>query len=84
MASPTPGVALDLVEDVYGDIVRDEERIVCPLRRIDRDDAEQRRGLLLDRDTLLLHVLRQLRERHLNAVVHVDGVDVGIGAKLER
>ena len=55
-----------------------------PFRRIDRDDAEQSRRLLLNRHALLLHILRQLRKRHLNAVVHVDGVDVGVGAKLER
>ena len=54
------------------------------LRRIDRDDAEQRGRLLLHRDALPLHLLRQLGERDLHAVVDVDGVDVGIGAELER
>ena len=53
-------------------------------RRIDRDDAEQRRRLLLDRHALALHVGRQARQRDLDAVVDVDGIDVGIGAELER
>ena len=78
------GRALDLVEQVDGDVVGDEQRVVGLLRRVDRDHAEQRRGLLLDGDALALHVLRQLGQRHLHAVVDVDGVDVGIGAELER
>ena len=57
---------------------------MCAFRRGKRDDAEQCRRLFLNRHALLLHVLRQLRKRNLNAVVHVDGVDVRIGAKLER
>ena len=78
------GRALDLVEQIDGDVIGKEQRIVGVLGRIDRDDAEQRRRFLLYRDALALHVRRQLRQRHLDPVVDVDGVDVGIGAELER
>ncbi len=77
------GRALDLIEQIDGDVIGEEQRIVGVLGRIDRDDAEQRRGFLFYRDALALHVRRQLRQRHLDAVVDVDGVDVGIGAELE-
>ena len=79
------GRAFDLVEQIDGDIVGDEtaDRGVL-LRGIDRDDAEKRGGLLLDRDTLALHFGRQARQRDLDPVVDVDRVDVGIGAELER
>ena len=78
------GRAFDPIEQVDGDVIGEEQRIVGVLGRIDRDDAEQRRGFLLHRDALALHVRRQLRQRHLDPVVDVDGVDVGIGAELER
>ena len=77
------GRALDLVEQVDGDVVGEKQRIVGVLRRIEGDHAEQRRGLLLDRHALALHVGRQARKRDLDPVVDVDGVDVGIGAELE-
>jgi hypothetical protein len=76
--------ALDLVEHVDGDVIRQVELVVRVLGRVERDHAEQRRRLLLDRDALALHVLRQARQRHLDAVVDVDGVGVGIGAEVER
>jgi hypothetical protein len=76
--------ALDLIEDVDGDVVGDEQRIVGALGRIDGNDAEHGRGFLLDADTLALHFLRQFRQCHLDTVVEIDRVDVGIGAKLER
>jgi hypothetical protein len=40
--------------------------------------------MLLHRQTLLANILRQLGQRDLHAVVDVDRVDVGVGAKLER
>jgi hypothetical protein len=76
--------ALDLVEQVDGHVVREEQRIVAVLRRIHRDDAEQCRRFLLHRDALPLHLLRQARQRDLYPVVDVDRVDVGVGAELER
>ena len=54
------------------------------LWRVDCDHAKQSRGLLLDRDALALHVLRQFGEGNLHPVIDVHRVDVGIGAKLER
>ena len=54
------------------------------LRRIDRDERQDRRRLLLDVDPLPLNFRRQLRQRDLHPVVDVDRIDVGIGAELER
>jgi hypothetical protein len=51
---------------------------------IDGDHREQRRGLLLDRDALAACLLRQAGEGDLDAVVDVDGVDIRVGAELER
>ena len=54
------------------------------LRRIDRHDAEQGRRFLFDRDTLPLHLVGQARQRDLHTVIDIDGIDVGVGAQLER
>ena len=77
------GSGLDLVDKVDGGIVGDEERIESAFGRVDRDHAKQGGRLFLNRDTLPLHILGQLRQRHLNAVVHIDGIDIRVGAKLE-
>ena len=78
------GRALDAVEQIDRDVVRDEERVLDALGRVDRQHAEQRGGLLLDRDALLANVLGQLGQGDLDPVVDVDGVDVRIGAEFER
>ena len=46
--------ALDLIEQVDGDEVGNKQRVMCALGRIDCDDPEQARRLLLDRDALAL------------------------------
>ena len=78
------GRALDPVEQVDGDVVGEEQRIVGVLGRVDGDHAEQRRRLLLDRNALALDLRRKAWKCHLDAVVDVDRVDVRIGAELER
>ncbi len=77
------GGALDLIEQIDRDVIGEEQRIVGVLRRIDRDDAEQRRRFLLDRHALALHLRRELRQRDLHAIVDIDRVDVRIGSEFE-
>ena len=50
---------------------------------VESDELQDRRRPLDDRQALELHLLRQLRQRGLHAVVDVDRVDVGIGAERE-
>ena len=76
--------ALDLVEKVDRHVIGNEQWVVGGFGRIDGEHAEERRGLLLDRNALPLDVLRQLGQCDLNAIVDVDGVDVRIGSELER
>ncbi len=47
------------------------------------DELQDRGGPLLDRQSLALHLLGKLGERRLDAVVDVDGVDVGVAAERE-
>src|SRR6516165_3606802 len=54
------------------------------LRRIERNDAEQGGRFLLDGDALALHLRRQVGQRHLDAIIDVDGVDIRIGTQFER
>ena len=78
------GRALDPVEQIDRDVVRDEQRIVRMLGRVDGNDAEQGRRFLLDGHALASNVLRQAGKGNLHTIVHVDGIDVRIGAELER
>jgi hypothetical protein len=77
------GRALDLVEEIDRDVIRDEQGIMRVLGGIDGDHREQRRGFLLDRDALAARLLRQAGEGDLDPVVDVDGVDIGVGTELE-
>ena len=74
---------LDIVEDVDGRVIRQEQRVVKLFGRIDGDDAQQRRGLLLDAQAAALDLVGKLRFGEADAVLHIDGVDVGIGADRE-
>jgi hypothetical protein len=78
-----PWRALDLVEEIDRDVIRDEQRIVRVLGGIDGDHREQRGRFLLDRDALAACFLRQAGKGDLDPVVDVDGVDIRIGAELE-
>ena len=77
------GHALDVVEDVDGGVVAQEQRVVAAVRRVDRQHLQDRRRLLLDGDALAADLLGQLRHGQGDAVLHVDRVDVGVGADLE-
>ena len=76
--------ARNRVEHVDDGVVGDEQRILLAVGAVEHDELQDRRGFLLHDQALLLHLGRQLRQRGLNAVVDVDGVDVGIGAERER
>ena len=78
------GDAAEAVEHVDGDVVGDEQRRLLGALAAEGEEFQDRRGALLHRHTLALHLLRQAREGGLDAVVDVDGVDVRVGAELER
>jgi hypothetical protein len=82
VASPTPGTRA-ASSSVDGRVVRQEQRVAAALGRIDGHDLQERRGLLLGRDALPLHLGRQLRQRGVDAVVDVDRVEIGVGADRE-
>ena len=77
------GNAIYDVEDVNRDVVADEERVVTAVRRIeiggDRDIAR----LLRDSDAGPDHFVGQLGRSDLDIVLHVDGCDIEIVARLE-
>ena len=72
-----------LVDDIDGGVIGDEERVVFPVFAVERNELQYRGRFLLDRQSLLLELRGQLRERRLDAIIDVDRVDVGIGAKLK-
>ena len=74
------GHPLDVVEDVDGGVVAQEQRVVATVGRVDRQHLKDRRRLLLDGHALPADLLGQLRQRQRDPVLHVDCVDVGIGA----
>ena len=55
---PDAGRALDLVEQIDGDVVGNIQRVMGMLGRVDRDHTKQRRRLLFDGDALTLNVLQ--------------------------
>ena len=75
--------ARKLVENVDGDVIGDEQRILFALLAGEADELQHRRRALPDGQALLLDFLRQLRQRGLHAVVDGDRVKVGVGAERE-
>ena len=65
-------------------VVAHEQAVVFAVRRIQRDDLQDRRVLLLHADALRLHRLGQRGECELHAVLHQHLVDIGVGADRER
>ena len=78
------GNALERIEHVDIRVVGDIGRVVAVARRIDRDHHHERRRLLLHLNALRLHRRRQLRQREVHAVLHVDLRQFRIGADLEE
>ena len=72
------------VDDVDGRVVAEINGVVGILRRVDGDDLQQRGGFLADGQARARDFLGKLRRGEAGAVLHVDGVDVGIGAQRER
>jgi hypothetical protein len=71
------------VDDVDGRIVAQINRIVGALRRIDVDDLQKGGEFLADAQAIARHLLRQLRRGETGIVLHIDGVDVRVGAQRE-
>ena len=78
------GQPRQLVLDVDGGVVAQEQAVVGRFRRRQRHEQQDRRRLLLDGDALVLHRLRQLRQRARHAVLHQHLREVEVGADLER
>ena len=78
-----PGHPLQRVYDVDLGVVGEKQRVAGSLWRVDSDDLQQRGRLLLGRNPVALHLGRQLRQRLVDAVGDVDGVEVGVTADLE-
>src|SRR5262249_36933350 len=71
------------IYDVDRRVVAQINGIVGALRRIEVDDLQQRGGFLADGEAVARDLSRQLRNGETGAVLHVDGVDVGIRAQRE-
>ena len=80
---PDAGRAGDFVEDVDDGVVRDEQRVLLAVVRVQHHELEHGRRALADRQALQRDLRRQLRHRRLHAVVDVDGIDVGVAAEVE-
>ena len=77
------GQARQLVPQVDGGVVGQEQAVVAGVRRRQRHEQQDRGRLLLHRDALVLHRLRQLRQRGRDAVLHQHLREVQVGADLE-
>ena len=71
------------VDDVDGRVIAQIDGVVGVLRRVDIDDLKQRRGFLADRQAGMRHLVGELRRGEARAILHIDGVDVRIGAQRE-
>ena len=78
------GQARQLVAQIDGGVVAEEQAVIGRVRRRQRHEQQDRRRLLLHRHALVLHRLRQLRQRARNPVLHQHLREVEIGADLER
>ena len=78
------GNALEIFDDVDVGVVAHRDVADRRTRRNHRDGDRDVAGALLHRNALLLHRRRQLREREIDAVLHVGLVGRRIGAERER
>ena len=72
--------ALDGVENVDGRVVREKEQITGLIGRVEAHHLQEGGRLLLGDHALPLRLLRELRHRLGDAVLHVDRVDVRVAA----
>jgi hypothetical protein len=75
--------ARQLVNHVDDRVVGDEKRIVFLVFAVEHHELQYRGRLLLDGNSLQLHLLRQLRDRGLHSIIDIDRVDIGIAAEFE-
>ena len=80
MTSPTPGTRASLSWSWSVAKLRKEQRVVRLVGRGQGDDLENRGGLLLGHDALLLHRVRQLGHGGGDAVLHQHLGEVEVGA----
>ena len=78
------GQPRQLVADVDGGVVGEEQAVIGRLRRRQRHEQQDRRRPLLHGDALVLHRLRQLRQRARHPVLHQHLREIQVGADLER
>jgi len=71
------------VDHIDGRVIAQINGVEGVFRRINIDDLKQGRGFLTDRETGARHLVGQLRRGEARSVLHVDGVDVRIGAERE-
>ena len=71
------------VDDVDGRVIAQINGIVGVLRRVNGYDLQEGSRLLADGQTGARHLLGQLRRGKTGAVLHIDGIDVRIGAQCE-
>ncbi len=67
-----------------GGVIAQEQAVVTAVRRGQRHDLQDRRGLLLHGDALHLHRLRQRCHRRGDAILHQDLCEIEVGADFER
>ena len=68
------------VDDVDCRVVAKINGVIGVFRRVDVDDLQQGSGLFADGQASARHLLGQLRRGETGAVLHIDGIDVRIGA----
>ena len=78
------GQSRQLVAEIDGGVVAQIQAVIGRVRRGQRDEQQDRGRLLLHGDALVLHRLRQLRQRARHPVLHQHLREVEVGADLER
>ena len=77
------GQSRQLVANVDGGVIAEEQTVIGRVRRGQRHEQQDRGGPLLHGDALVLHRLRQLRQRARYPVLHQHLREVEVGADLE-
>ena len=75
--------AVERIVDIDVGVVRQEKRIVCIIRREQRDDEHRQSRRLAQAGAELVDIRRQIRLRLRQAVLHVDLIGVGVCRNVE-